>query len=93
MAIAISEVDVDVRIGQGNPGIALLHESSIARHIVIGTRGRGVAARAVLGSVSRFVLRYSRVPVTVVPRRLRVGQVARTPSAQTQDPHDRSQLW
>ena len=86
------EVDVDIRIGEGNPGIALLHESTIARHIVIGTRGRGVAARAVLGSVSRFVLRHSRVPVTVVPRRLSSAQVT-TPSAQSSDPHDRSQLW
>ena len=87
------EVDVDIRLGQGNPGIALLHESAIARHIVIGTRGRGVAARAVLGSVSRFVLRYSRVPVTVVPRRLSTEHVTRTSSVQSQDPHDRSQLW
>ncbi len=87
------EVGLDIRIDHGNPGIALLHESNVARHIVIGTRRRGVAARAVLGSVSRFVLRHSRVPVTVVPRRLSTHHVARTPSDQAQDPHDRSQLW
>ena len=64
------DVDVTIRIGQGNPGVALLHESTDARHIVLGTRGRHAAVRAVLGSVSRFVLRHSRVPVTVVPRSL-----------------------
>lgn len=87
------EVGVDIRIGHGNPAIALLHESTIARHIVIGTRGRGVAARSGLGSVSRFVLRHGRVPVTVVPRRLSTDHVTLTPSSQSQDPHDRSQLW
>ena len=63
-------VEVTVRIGQGNPGLALLHESTDARHIVLGTRGRHAAVRAVLGSVSRFVLRHSLVPVTIVPRSL-----------------------
>jgi nucleotide-binding universal stress UspA family protein len=84
-------VDVTVRIGQGNPGVALLHESTDARHLVLGTRGRHVAARAVLGSVSRFVLRHSRVPVTVVPRSP-AGQIT-VPPALAADPHDRAQLW
>jgi nucleotide-binding universal stress UspA family protein len=85
------DVEVTVRIGQGNPGVALLHESSDARHIVLGTRGRHAAVRAVLGSVSRFVLRHSRVPVTVVPRSLSRGPAV--PAALAADPHDRSQLW
>ena len=85
------DIDVTVRIGQGNPGVALLHESTDARHIVLGTRGRHPAVRAVLGSVSRFVLRHSRVPVTVVPRSL--PSETTVPAALADDPHDRSQLW
>jgi nucleotide-binding universal stress UspA family protein len=86
-------VAVEVRIGQGNPGIALLHESSSARHIVLGTRGRHAAVRAVLGSVSRFVLRHSLVPVTVVSRSLSADHGIAVPAALAADPHDRSQLW
>jgi len=85
------DVDVTVRIGQGNPGLALLHESTDVRHIVLGTRGRHAAVRAVLGSVSRFVLHHSLVPVTVVPRSLPGGSTV--PAAVAADPHDRSQLW
>jgi nucleotide-binding universal stress UspA family protein len=87
------EVDVTVRIAQGNPGIALLHESTAARHIVVGTRGRHAAARALLGSVSRFVLRHSLVPVTVVPRSLSTAAGKGVATAVAGDPHDRSQLW
>jgi nucleotide-binding universal stress UspA family protein len=86
-------VSVEVRIGQGNPGIALLHESTAARHIVLGTRGRHAAVRAVLGSVSRFVLRHSLVPVTVVARSLPADRGSSIPAALAADPHDRSQLW
>ena len=84
-------VEVTIRIGQGNPGLALLHASTDARHIVLGTRGRHAAVRAVLGSVSRFVLRHSRVPVTIVPRSLSSGDTVA--AALAGDPHDRSQLW
>jgi nucleotide-binding universal stress UspA family protein len=87
------DVEVTVRIGQGNPGVALLHESTAARHIVLGTRGRHAVVRAVLGSVSRFVLRHSLVPVTVVPRSLTTTEGSTVPAAVAGDPHDRSQLW
>jgi nucleotide-binding universal stress UspA family protein len=86
-------VAVTVRTGQGNPGVALLHESTDARHIVLGTRGQNAAVRAILGSVSRFVLRHSLVPVTVVPRSLSVRRACAVPAALSADPHDRSQLW
>ena len=87
------DVEVTVRIGQGNPGLALLHESTDVRHIVLGTRGRHAAVRAVLGSVSRFVLRHSLVPVTVVPRSLSTAEGAPSRPRVAGDPHDRSQLW
>jgi len=85
-------VEVTIRIGQGNPGVALLHESTAVRHIVLGTRGRHAVVRAVLGSVSRFVLRHSLVPVTVVPRSLTTAEGSTVPAAVAGDPHDRSQL-
>jgi len=87
------DVEVTVRIGQGDPGVALLHESTAARHIVLGTRGRHAVVRAVLGSVSRFVLRHSLLPVTVVPRSLTTAEGSTVPAAVAGDPHDRSQLW
>jgi nucleotide-binding universal stress UspA family protein len=86
-------VAVEIRIGQGNPGVALLHESTAARHIVLGTRGRHAPVRAVLGSVSRFVLRHSLVPVTVVARSLSADHPGIAPVALATDPHNRSQLW
>ncbi len=61
-------VAVTIRIGQGDPGVALLHESTVARHIVVGTRGRHTGTPGGHGAVSRFVLHHSLVPVTVVPR-------------------------
>ncbi len=87
------DVHVEVRVGQGNPGVAMLHESTAARHIVLGSRGRHAAVSAVLGSVSRFVLRHSLVPVTVVSRSLTVDRGSTVPAALSGDPHDRSQLW
>jgi nucleotide-binding universal stress UspA family protein len=87
------DVEVSVRIGQGNPGVALLHESTVVRHIVLGARGRHLAVRAVLGSVSRFVLRHSLVPVTVVPRSLSTTEGSYLSTGVAGNPHDRSQLW
>jgi len=87
------DVDVTIRIGQGNPGLAVLHESTAARHIMVGSRGRHAAVRAVLGSVSRFVLRHSLVPVTVVPRTWSADRGSSVGAALAGDPHDRSQLW
>lgn len=83
-------VGVQVRIGQGDPGLALLHESTTARHVVLGTRGRDAVRPAGPGPVSRFVLRHSPVPVTVVPR----SPAADSPRAAAfADPHDRAELW
>lgn len=53
----------------GNPAdeIVAYADSIGADMIVIGSRGRGAVAGALLGSVSRDVLHESRMPVVVVP--------------------------
>lgn len=44
----------------------LLRQSARAEAVVVGTRNRGPAARILLGSTSRGLLRHSQVPVVVV---------------------------
>ena len=61
--------DVEVRVIAGEPAAAVcgLAEELGARAIVIGTRGRGGLKRALLGSVSDYVVRNA--PCTVVVTR------------------------
>ncbi len=56
------------RVLEGEPGPALCDfaRSEQADTIVIGTRGRGGIKRALLGSVSDYVVRNARCPVVVV---------------------------
>ncbi|HSK60903.1 MAG TPA: universal stress protein [Actinomycetospora sp.] len=63
------EVDVHLRQGPDSAGI-LLHAASDADLLVVGSRGRGRASSAVLGSVSARCVRESRVPVLVIPHAL-----------------------
>jgi nucleotide-binding universal stress UspA family protein len=60
--------DVITRVLEGSPGPALCRFASetSASAIVIGTRGRGGFKRAVLGSVSDYVVRNAPCPVVVV---------------------------
>jgi len=57
----------EVVAGQPADEIVAYADSIGADLIVIGSRGRGAVAGALLGSVSRDVLRESRTPVVVVP--------------------------
>jgi nucleotide-binding universal stress UspA family protein len=61
--------DLDVRVLGGEPASAICGLASElgARAIVIGTRGRGGLSRALLGSVSDYVVRNA--PCTVVVTR------------------------
>jgi nucleotide-binding universal stress UspA family protein len=61
-------VPVDLVEAHGRPADALLHASGSARVVVVGSHGRGAAARAVLGSTSREVMRSAHCPVIVVPQ-------------------------
>jgi nucleotide-binding universal stress UspA family protein len=60
--------DVITRVLEGSPGPALCQFASetSASAIVVGTRGRGGFKRAVLGSVSDYVVRNAPCPVVVV---------------------------
>ncbi len=65
---AIGKPDAGARIEVGDPGGAIC---TVAREIdadvvVLGSHGRGVLKRVVLGSVSEYVMRHALCPVLVV---------------------------
>jgi nucleotide-binding universal stress UspA family protein len=62
------DVPVTIVVGRGPVAAAILQRASAGAHdlIVMGSRGRGGAAAALLGSVSHDVLHHSRVPVLIV---------------------------
>lgn len=88
---------VDVRVGHGPPSDRLLEAAAVARLLVVGTHGRGQAARLVFGSISRAVVRHSSCPVMVVPRDAHVLDLeVRDTTPETAGglrPHDRGELW
>jgi nucleotide-binding universal stress UspA family protein len=55
-------------VGQGPAAAAIIKHAADGGHdlIVMGSRGRGAAAAALLGSVSHSVLNHSHVPVLIV---------------------------
>jgi nucleotide-binding universal stress UspA family protein len=65
---SLARDDVITRVLEGSPGPALCRFASenSASAIVVGTRGRGGFKRAVLGSVSDYVVRNAPCPVVVV---------------------------
>jgi nucleotide-binding universal stress UspA family protein len=64
---------VEPRVIEGNPGIALseLANELSADAIVMSSRGHGAIRRAVLGSVSDYVVRHSPCPILIVGEELR----------------------
>ena len=62
------DLPVTTIVGQGSPAEAILRRAEEGAHdlIVMGSRGRGAAASALLGSVSLHVLHHSHVPVLIV---------------------------
>ena len=69
LGLDVAHVDVHLRQGPDSAGI-LLHAAADADLLVVGSRGRGRAASAVLGSVSARCVRDSPVPVLVIPHRM-----------------------
>jgi nucleotide-binding universal stress UspA family protein len=65
----LSHVDLHLRQGPDSAGI-LLHAAADADVLVVGSRGRGRTASAVLGSVSARCVHESPVPVLVIPHRM-----------------------
>ncbi|MFC5992881.1 universal stress protein [Pseudonocardia hispaniensis] len=60
--------DVEVRrvVERDRPAKALVDRSGDAQLVVVGSRGRGGFAGALLGSVSQSLLRHARCPVAIV---------------------------
>jgi nucleotide-binding universal stress UspA family protein len=59
------EVDVEYVVDQDKPSRALLHHSDNAQLVVIGSRGRGPFAGAVLGSTGLNLLHHSVIPTMI----------------------------
>jgi nucleotide-binding universal stress UspA family protein len=62
------DMPVTTIVGQGTAAAAIIRHAADGGHdlIVMGSRGRGGAAAALLGSVSHSVLNHSHVPVLIV---------------------------
>ena len=66
------------KLVQGSAGSMLLAAAREADYLVVGSAHKGVAKRAVLGSVSHYIVQHAQVPVLVVP--------ASTPQEPAADP-------
>lgn len=66
-AAALGLPDAETRLLHGDPSRAICEvaDEMDARAIVIGSRGRGGVARALLGSVSDYVVRNAPCPVVI----------------------------
>ncbi|HEV7196540.1 MAG TPA: universal stress protein, partial [Pedococcus sp.] len=60
------ELQVDTRIVEAAPPLALEDASSDSRLVVVGSHGTSALGRLVLGSVSRTILHHAACPVAVV---------------------------
>ena len=63
--------DVDLRLGQGpDSADILLHAATDADILVVGSRGRGRATSALLGSVTARCVQDAKCPVLVIPHHM-----------------------
>lgn len=62
----LQEVEVEVEVRHGRPVTELVRASEEADVVVVGSRGRGGVAGALLGSVSQGVLAEAHCPVAVI---------------------------
>ncbi|WP_055405518.1 MULTISPECIES: universal stress protein [unclassified Mycobacterium] len=60
------KITINRELVYSSPALALIKMSDEAAMIVVGTAGRGLLARGVLGSVSATVVRHANCPVAVV---------------------------
>jgi nucleotide-binding universal stress UspA family protein len=92
------DVRCEPRFLTGSPGRELARESEAADLVVVGSRGHGPLAAAVLGGVTRRLLRSATVPVIVLPRGAGVGLDAlfapdRRPAASSVSPRRDAELF
>jgi nucleotide-binding universal stress UspA family protein len=59
-------VEIRSKVVEGNPAQVLLDESAAADLLVVGNRGHGGFAKALLGSVSQNCVHHATCPVVVV---------------------------
>jgi nucleotide-binding universal stress UspA family protein len=59
-------VEIEPRLVEGEAAEALVEEAKSADLVVVGSRGRGGLASALLGSVSSHVIHHAACPVVVV---------------------------
>jgi len=67
-ASAVGRATIETSVGRGTPGMVLCEQAKAlsADVVVVGSRGRGAIKRALLGSVSSFVVHNAPCPVLVV---------------------------
>jgi nucleotide-binding universal stress UspA family protein len=61
-----STVDVRMQVTEGSPARVLLNASDGADLLVVGSRGHGGFAEALLGSVGQHCVHHARCPVVVI---------------------------
>ena len=61
------ELEIEFRLIDGSPAQVLVEAGQDASLLVVGTRGRGNVAGAILGSTSQAVLHHTKVPLMIVP--------------------------
>jgi nucleotide-binding universal stress UspA family protein len=88
-----NKVTVRYELPDGQPANELLRHAAGAEVVVVGSRKRGPAARALLGSTGRTILRYSPVPAIVIGPEAAVHRQPAIPPAGAGDPHALSNLW
>lgn len=62
-------IEVKIIIRQGTPAEVILKEAKAKKTdlIIMGSHGRGVFMEAILGSVSKAVIKKAKVPVLIIP--------------------------
>jgi nucleotide-binding universal stress UspA family protein len=71
-ALGVEGIELLVRRGDPGPALCALAEERSAQAIVMGSRGRGGLKRALLGSVSDYVVRNA--PCSVIITRSKTGE-------------------
>ena len=87
------KVAVRYELPDGQPATELLRCAGRAEVVVVGSRKRGPAARALLGSTGRTILRYSAAPAIVIGPEATLYRQPAMPPADAGDPHALSNLW